>query len=270
MKKLLLFCLFLISLSINAQTPPNWTVTDCNGASYTLHDLIAQNKAVIVDMGAQWCGPCQSAAPYIQELYELYGENQEDVIFLGMLYQNVSGASSTCETITEWDTDLNLHYPTVPASANGSSNNDAISTLFNTYNVTGIPFFIMFVPDPDTGHPMVAYNDNDTTEPNFYVGIKNALAAHNYQEGGELLDNEEFGISTIFSVYPNPATDILKVETNSATTLKSIKVISIRGNVVKELSGDNSAINISDLTSGVYFLEAQFDKGTKRVKFIKS
>ncbi len=232
---------------------------------------MAEGKAVVVDMGAQWCGPCKGAAPYMQELYETYGENQTDVIFLGMLLQNTAGAASTCGTIEEWDAELGLSYPTVPANANGTWNGDGMNLIMSTYDVTGIPFFITFVPDPENpGQAMVAYNDNDTTEANFFVGIQNALTSNGFPEGGVSLGNEEYNVSSIFSVYPNPAQDVLNIETSSDIQIESMTISSIRGNVIKTFNTKVKSIQISDLTSGIYFIEIKHNDGVQKVKFIKS
>lgn len=47
-----------------------------------------RNKVIFLNFWASWCPPCKEEMPYIQELYEEYGKNKNDVIFLGVNNEN--------------------------------------------------------------------------------------------------------------------------------------------------------------------------------------
>lgn len=69
---------------------------------------------------------------------------------------------------------------------------------------------------------------------------------------GVFLSNASFN-DISFNLYPNPAHDILNIETE--TELKSVLIYSIHGQ--KVLSSDDKQINISHLSSGIYMVRVQ-------------
>ena len=62
--------------------PPDIQLADQYGISHQLSNY--QGKTIFLNFWATWCGPCRSEMDDIQELYEKFGENQEDVIILGL------------------------------------------------------------------------------------------------------------------------------------------------------------------------------------------
>ena len=61
---------------------PDFTLTDQYGNSHTLSEY--QGKVVFLNFWATWCGPCKNEMPEIQQLYEKYGLNEEDLVVLGV------------------------------------------------------------------------------------------------------------------------------------------------------------------------------------------
>lgn len=76
----------------------------------------------------------------------------------------------------------------------------------------------------------------------------------------------------IFTMYPNPANNKLHVLTESIYSLNNqLEIISLTGEIClqKSIKGDNTEINISSLTKGMYLLKWQSKQGTQVRKFIK-
>src|SRR5690554_7001290 len=68
-----------------------------------------------------------------------------------------------------------------------------------------------------------------------------------------------------FSIYPNPATDILNIQTNEE--IKQVVVYNIQGR--KLIQEATSVLNITTLSSGMYLLELHTANGTATIKFVK-
>ena len=96
-KTLLIIACFISSLSL-AQLPANslgadFTVTDIDGQSHNLYDILDEGKTVILDLFATWCGPCWSYAEtgVLEELQNEY----PDAVFCMAIEADASTAEST-------------------------------------------------------------------------------------------------------------------------------------------------------------------------------
>jgi len=80
----------------------------------------------------------------------------------------------------------------------------------------------------------------------------------------------ESHLASSFSIYPNPATDVISVS-NGVDTIENITITDINGRVVKEVTFgvDQPQINISDLAQGVYILNATSNGKTITEKIVK-
>ena len=63
-----------------------------------------------------------------------------------------------------------------------------------------------------------------------------------------------------FSVYPNPAKDVLHIETDQV--VNGINIYDLSGKEVEVGTFKNSAVNISALQSGMYFIRIQTATGS--------
>ena len=73
-----------------------------------------------------------------------------------------------------------------------------------------------------------------------------------------------------FSIYPNPANDLVNITKNSNIEIKSVSVTDMNGRVVKEIANEVASINIADLTTGVYFLKITTAEGSGTTKLMKN
>lgn len=76
-----------------------------------------------------------------------------------------------------------------------------------------------------------------------------------------------------FSVYPNPSTGIVNLASKNNAAINAIQLTDLNGRVVKNLNANgvtDMQINISDLTSGVYFLNIETELGSGTTKIVKN
>lgn len=69
-----------------------------------------------------------------------------------------------------------------------------------------------------------------------------------------------------FAVYPNPATDVVRVKTQEV--IKSINVFNTQGKLVKTVASQNE-VNVNDLPKGVYMIKVETANNSFTKKIIK-
>jgi len=65
----------------------DFTLYDQYGKEHKLSDY--KGKTVFLNIWATWCPPCKAEMPHIEELYNEYNKNNEDVIILGVSMPNL-------------------------------------------------------------------------------------------------------------------------------------------------------------------------------------
>ena len=85
----------------------------------------------------------------------------------------------------------------------------------------------------------------------------------------QLLNNEQFAADNSIMVSPNPTSS--KININSNNTIQSVQVYDVEGRLLEtQLINDlKTTINLSEKTTGIYFLKITSDKGSKVEKISK-
>lgn len=115
---------------------PDFTLTDQYGNTHTLSDY--KGKTVFLNFWATWCNPCQSEMPEIQAMYEDYGENQGDLVVLGVAnpksadYPTSQDVSQ--EEVEQFLTDNGYTFPVLM---------DTAGEVFGMYGIRAFPTTFM-------------------------------------------------------------------------------------------------------------------------------
>mgnify|MGYP003604592619 CR=1 FL=1 len=80
-------------------------------------------------------------------------------------------------------------------------------------------------------------------------------------------------VSSKFSIYPNPANDVLNIS-NADFQIKQVGITDINGRAIKtiiqSIPSQETTIDVSDLSAGVYFLVINTTEGKAVKKFVKN
>lgn len=110
---------------------PDFTLVDQYGVEHTLSDY--QGKTIFLNFWATWCPPCRGEMPQIQQLYEDYGENEGDLIVLGIAAPGY-GEEGSMEEITEFLAENEYTFPVVM---------DETAEMFYWYGISAFPTTFM-------------------------------------------------------------------------------------------------------------------------------
>jgi hypothetical protein len=85
------------------------------------------------------------------------------------------------------------------------------------------------------------------------------------------ISNQTVGINDFsfefLSVYPNPTNSVLNI--NTLESMSSIKIMDLTGKTIKVFNPKNKELNISEFTTGIYFLEIANAEKKSVIKIIK-
>lgn len=135
---------------------PDFTLVDQYGNTHTLSDY--KGKTVFLNFWATWCGPCKSEMPDIQQLYETYGENEGDLIVLGVASprseQNPYTNEGTQADVEQFLEDNGYTFPVVMDLTGEILSYYAISAFPTTFMIDSNGNVYGYVPGALTGDIM--------------------------------------------------------------------------------------------------------------------
>ncbi|MFT4524376.1 MAG: peroxiredoxin [Bacteroidia bacterium] len=108
--RLILSVFFMLNvLGMNAQTAPDFTITDIDGNSHNLYSTLDEGKVVVLKFFTNWCGICNNTADNVQALYDTYQSNGDPVEFWAL----DRDANETNVHATTYRNNNNLTFPVI-------------------------------------------------------------------------------------------------------------------------------------------------------------
>lgn len=245
---LLCFCLALNMISAQ-QTAPDFTVTTVHGEEFNLYSELDAGKTVILDIFFVNCPPCNSIAPFIQDLNIKWGDGDADVEFISLTDVD------TNEEILPYEA---LHSLTFPAAGRDAGGTEAVTpyTSGTFGQFFGYPTLVVIAPDRTMNYDIWGSSDQNTSDL-----LDAAIAATGAT--GEALSVYESDDVTAIKAYPNPVVNELQVTFELAQTNDvNVFVMDAAGKLVSEIqkgkfgAGEQTiSIDFSTFNTGTYFVE---------------
>jgi thiol-disulfide isomerase/thioredoxin len=125
------------SFGMKAQQAADFTITDMHGNTHNLYSYLNDNKIVILDFWATWCGPCLGSVPGLEEIWEDHGpEGDQTYIVISLEFD--ANTNDELATIAQHGMTNIVAY----ADPNG------YRAIANSFNYAGsIPYFVVICPD---------------------------------------------------------------------------------------------------------------------------
>jgi len=240
--------IFLISYASFAQfsnynvgdTINDFTVTDTDGQTYTLYDLLNQGKYIYIEFFATNCGTCQSKTPIFNAFYDKYGCNAGDLFCISI---EVAGHNNAEVIAFEQQYGGTTHHAPAVSVDGGAAN------VVSDFGVNTFPVICGIGPDKKL------FVENVTPVQNVYDIAQSFPRGFN-PPVMDCTNNIELVKSNQVKIFPMPVHHSLHITTD-AQPIISISVLNL-GGLIFYHQKFNSAKTIQlalNLKRGIYLLK---------------
>jgi hypothetical protein len=119
--------------------------------------------------------------------------------------------------------------------------------------------------------PTLAVGDTFSNAASIYFDYNFPIVTNTATTTIQQLGMNDFDFSDYFTLYPNPAANVLNLKGSGAIEIKSISVYNTAGQLLTVGTGTpaDGQIDVSTLKTGTYFIKINSSKGSTVSKFIK-
>ena len=150
------------------------------------------------------------------------------------------------------------------------SNTNQVEFVFQNINLP-------FTAGTNTGYvafkiktkPTLVVGDTFSNSANIYFDYNAPIVTNTATTTIATLGTQDFEFSSMFSLSPVPAKNVLTITTKQDVVMSSVSIYNMLGQLIQVNTNPNEAIDVSGLKTGSYFVKIVSDKGTASSKFIK-
>ena len=137
---------------------PRWTFVDQFGEEVDLYDFAGWDRPIVLDIAAQWCGPCEATDSWLSgepdlayfndwapNLFRLVDDGE--VFWITVMVQDMNGDAPLPDVVAAWKTAF--PHEKIPALADSS--HEAFSWLAS--EIGGFPSFFVLNPQMRVAEP---------------------------------------------------------------------------------------------------------------------
>ncbi len=111
--------------------------------------------------------------------------------------------------------------------------------------------------------------DTFTNNANIYFDYNFPITTNTYTTTVATLSTQDFDFGTYFTLYPNPAKDVLNIQAKQDLAVNSIEIYNQLGQIVMATTNAINSVDVANLASGTYFVKVNTEKGSANTKFVK-
>jgi Leucine-rich repeat (LRR) protein len=119
--------------------------------------------------------------------------------------------------------------------------------------------------------PTLKVGDTFTNDASIYFDYNFPIVTKLASSTFKTLGTQDFEFANYFTLYPNPAKEVLNIIAKETIEVQSMYVYNTLGQLVLVISNADkvSKIDVSSLTAGNYFIKINSDKGSSNARFVK-
>lgn len=117
--------------------------------------------------------------------------------------------------------------------------------------------------------PSLVLGDTFTNNANIYFDYNFPITTNTYSTTIEALSTQDFDFGTYFTLYPNPAKEVLNIQTKQDVTINSVEIYNQLGQIVMATTNVVNSVDVANLATGTYFVKVNTEKGSANAKFVK-
>jgi len=185
--------------------------------------------------------------------------------------------SSLTEFFNDWV--FNQGYPTYNITAQNWGAGQAKITVSQTQSHSSVSFFEMPIPVRLTGTGGQTFEtilENTTNNQEFIISVPFPITNVVFDPEKDIisknntvtLGNENFNLEKAIVLYPNPVSNELHIQIPSNISIEKVTIFNNLGQ--KVIENNTANFSVSQLSSGVHFVQIQTSEGTFHKKIIKN
>ncbi|MCB0640752.1 MAG: redoxin domain-containing protein [Phaeodactylibacter sp.] len=259
----LLCCqLTLVQGQTYLDTAVNFVVEDIDGNTHELFDYLEDGKYVVIDFFFTTCNPCIGSVPILNEAYQQYGCNTEDIFFLGINY----GESNF--DLFNYTQDYGYLLPAASGWQGGANE------VIYDYGIYAFPTVILIAPDKSIINqdifPVTSYNLNHALQDQ--AGLQPSPNGCLTVPTSTVELTTENGLSSL-NLFPNPVQgrEVTLQSTFSTATDLELRIFNTQGQQLGapqqlhlHAGLQSKQLHLPELTAGLYLLQFYSEEGQLR------